>query len=130
MLVIQSNVMPIYARIKAVKDVLTEQGSITNEQMLMECADQAGAEMENQFIFLIDDLPNFDLQSIEALNPTDPNKSNLDWFVKLNNQLTELMFWQKSNPTPDNKAKVDKFTDDKIPGVIESRFRNFPFQHK
>jgi len=116
--------MPIHARIKAVKDSLTEQGSTVNEEILLESADQVGGDMETNFLYLISDLPNFDLQEIESANPMDPNKSNLDWFVKLNNQYTELVFWMKTNPTPDNKAKIDSFVKEKIPAVIESRFKS------
>ena len=122
--------MPIYARIKAVKDVLTEQGSTANEEMLLECADQTGAFMEGEFMYIISDLPDFDLQAIQEANPTDPHKSNLDWFIKLNNQLTELMFWLKTNPTPDNKVKVDLFMKETIPAVIKRRFQNHPQQTK
>lgn len=122
--------MPIHARIKAVKDSITEQGSTVNEQILLECADQAGADLETSFIYLLSDLPEFDLQAIETANPTDPHKSNLTWFTKLNNQLTELYFWMKTNPTPDNKVRVDSFINDKIPEVIKMRFQNHPMQTK
>ena len=122
--------MPIHARIKAVKDVITEQGSTVNEELLLECADQAGGDLEGSFLYLISDLPDFQLQDIQDLNPTDSNKSNLDWFIKLNNELTELNFWLKTNPTPDNKAKKDSFMKDKIPDVIKRRFENHAFQTK
>jgi hypothetical protein len=116
--------MPIHARIKAVKDSLTEQGQTVNEELLLECADQVGGELESEFLYMISDLPNFDLQTIQDANPTDANKSNLDWFIKLNNELTELSFWMKTNPTTENKARVDTFKSTRIKRVIEQRFEN------
>ena len=115
--------MTIHARIKAVRDSITEQGSTANEEIILECAEEIGNNMEGAFLYYISDTPPFDLETIENDNPTDPNRRNLDWFISLNNEATELEFWKKTNSTPERITAVNRFWDDKIPSIIKLRFQ-------
>ena len=116
----------IYARIKAVKINITELGETVNEELIIEAAEQAGAELESSFLYLIADNTPFDLQTIEMNNPTVSNRSDLSWFTQLNNELTELLFIQKTNGNRENQDALKAFRETKIPEIIEKRFKSIP----
>lgn len=120
----------IYARIASVRRGIQQQGVIVNEELIIECGKQAAGELEGYFLYMIADLAPFDLEAIETTNPSVPNRQDLSWFVQLNNELTELIFWAKSNPTQENRARLEAFRTVKLPEIRLRRFESPPGQTK
>lgn len=120
----------IYARIASVRRGILQQGVTVNEELIIECGKVAAGELESYFLFMIADTAPFNLQQIETDNPTVANKNDLSWFVQLNNELTELIFWGKTNPTQENRARLEAFREKKLPEIRLRRFESPPAQTK
>lgn len=118
----------IYARIKSVREAIQQKGVTVNEELILECGKQSASELGSYFLYMINDNEPFDLEAIETTNPALSNLSDLSWFVQLNNELTELTFWAKTNPTQENRARLEAFKEVKLPEIRKRRFESPPAQ--
>lgn len=118
----------IYARIKSVREAIQQKGVTVNEELILECGKQSASELGSYFLYMIGDTEPFDLEAIETANPALSNRSDLSWFVQLNNELAELMFWAKTNPTQENRARLEAFKEVKLPEIRKRRFESPPAQ--